>query len=71
MLSGGGLNMGHVVGQSTRDAGQPLSEPLTNKHLISTILHTLFDVGELRITQGVPGEVSRTMSTWDPIPGLL
>ena len=71
LLSGGGLEMGQVIGQSTRDAGQPLTEPITNKHLISTILHTLFHVGELRITQGVPSEVSNNMAGWDPIPGLL
>ena len=71
LLAGGGLSMGQVVGQSTRDAGQPLTEPITNKHLISTILHTLFHVGELRITQGVPSEVTRDMASWEPIPGLL
>lgn len=71
LLSGGGLEMGQVVGQSTRDVGKPLTEPITNKHLIATILHTLFHVGELRITQGVPSEVSSTMAGWDPIPGLL
>jgi len=38
----GGLRGGRVIGQST-------SENLTPKHLISTILHTVFDVGQLRL----------------------
>ena len=49
LLSGGGLNMGQVIGQSKRDGSEPLSEPLTIKHLLSTILHTQFHVGDLRL----------------------
>lgn len=71
LLAGGGLNMGQVIGQSTRDAGEPASEPITKKHLIATILHTLFDVGTLRIQRGIPTEIVRAMETDDPIPGLL
>jgi hypothetical protein len=33
-------------------------------------MHTLFDVGELRVTRGVPAEVLRAAAA-DPIPGLL
>ena len=35
LLSGGGLNMGQVIGQSTRDAGEPHTEPLGIDHLLS------------------------------------
>jgi uncharacterized protein (DUF1501 family) len=49
LLYGGGLRGGQVIGQSTRDGGEPASEKLTPKHLISTILHTVFDVGQLRL----------------------
>jgi uncharacterized protein (DUF1501 family) len=49
LLHGGGLRGGRVVGQSTRDGGDPAGENLTPKHLISTILHTVFDVGRLRL----------------------
>lgn len=69
LLAGGGWKMGQVVGSSTRDAGQPLSEPVTIKHLVSTVLHTLFDVGRLRVTRGVADEVLRAASA-DPIPAL-
>jgi hypothetical protein len=69
LLAGGGLKMGQVIGQSTRDAGMPATEPVRNKHLISTIMHTLFDVGKLRITQGVSREMLQ-LTDHEPIPGL-
>ena len=71
MLSGGGLNMGQVIGQSTRNVGEPLTEPYDIKHLVSTIMHTLFDISELRIAPGVPNDVARALSDWKPIDGLL
>jgi uncharacterized protein (DUF1501 family) len=71
LLAGGGLRMGQVIGQSNREAGEPQSDPVRIPNLIATILHTLFDVGELRLVPGTPREVAQTMTGWDPIPGLL
>jgi hypothetical protein len=71
LLAGGGLNMGQVIGQSNRQAGEPQSDPVRIRNLIGTILHTLFDVGELRLVPGTPREVAQTMTGWEPIPGLL
>jgi uncharacterized protein (DUF1501 family) len=70
LLSGGGLNMGKVIGQSTKDAGEPATEPVRIKNLIATVLHTLFDVSELRLVPGAPREVATIMTGYDPIPGL-
>ncbi len=70
-LYGGGLKMGQVIGQSTRDAGEPLSTPITIENLIATILHTQFNVGELRIQQGLPLEITRQLTAGSPIPGLV
>ena len=70
LLSGGGLEMGRVIGQSTRNAGEPLTEPVTIKNLIATIMHTLLDVGELRIQRGVPTDLARLITEGEPIPGL-
>ena len=70
MVSGGGLPMGQVIGQSARNADVPQTAPIDNKHLIATIMHTLFDVSELRIAQGVPPEIARVAGEWKPIPGL-
>jgi uncharacterized protein (DUF1501 family) len=69
LLAGGGLKMGQVIGQSDRHAGAPASVPVTNQHVIATILHTLFDVGKLRVLRGLPRELAR-LTEWDPIPGL-
>jgi uncharacterized protein (DUF1501 family) len=69
LLAGGGLNMGQVIGQSARTGGEPATDPVRNQNLISTILHTLFDVGKLRVQRGLPTEVQR-MLEWQPIPGL-
>ena len=71
MLSGGGLNMGQVIGQSTRDAGEPLTSPYTVKNLVATVMHTLFDVGQLRIARGVPNDVVRVASAAEPIAELF
>jgi hypothetical protein len=69
LLAGGGLKMGQVIGQSARSGGEPATEPVRIKNLIGTILNTLFDVGQLRVTRGMPREVLQ-MAEWEPIPGL-
>ncbi len=71
LLAGGGLKMGQVVGQSSRDAGEPATQPVTIPNLIATILDTLFDVGELRIAPGVPREIASVMTGYEPIAALL
>ncbi|MBI2823092.1 MAG: DUF1501 domain-containing protein [Planctomycetia bacterium] len=69
LLAGGGLPMGRVIGSSTRDGGQPQTEPVGNRNLVATVLQTLVDPGELRIVRGMPNEVVQA-ATADPIPGL-
>lgn len=71
LLSGGGLQMGQVIGQSDRNAAAPQTTPVRIPHLIGTILHTLFDVGQLRIARGVPTPIANRLSGYEPIPGLL
>jgi uncharacterized protein (DUF1501 family) len=70
MLAGGGLKMGQVIGQSNRQAGEPQTEPIRIQNLIASVLHTLFDVGELRLVPGAPREIAQTMTAWELIPGL-
>jgi hypothetical protein len=69
LLAGGGLKPGQVIGQSDRDAGRPNSEPVRIGNLLSTITHTLFDVGKLRVTRGVARELL-AMADAEPISGL-
>lgn len=66
LLYGGDTPAGQVIGRSTRDGSEPATDRVTTKHLISTILHTLFDVGKLRITAGL-GDVAR-LAEHAPIP---
>jgi hypothetical protein len=63
--------MGRVIGQSTRDAAEPLTEPVTIPHLVATVLHTLFDVGQLRLVPGVPREIVRAATGAAPIDELI
>lgn len=66
MIYGGGMTGGRVIGQSTRDGGQPATDEYTSASLISTILHSVFDVGRLRL-QPALGNISRLAET-SPIP---
>jgi hypothetical protein len=70
LLSGGGLKMGQVIGQSDKQAAKPIDRSHRPEHLLSTILHTVFDVGQLRLEQQVPREVIR-MAEISPIAGVF
>ncbi len=67
LMYGGGLRGGQVIGQSTRDAGEPSTEELTPKHLISTIMNTVFDIGQLRLQPGIPSQILE-LGQAPPIP---
>jgi len=71
LMHGGGIRQGQVIGQSTRDGGQPASEPQGIPNLISSIMHTLFDIGEVRLMPGLPPDVNRVLTESPPIPGLF
>jgi uncharacterized protein (DUF1501 family) len=70
LLAGGGLKVGRVVGQSDQSAGSPATPPVRIKDLVATVLHTLLDVGRVRVTRGMPRELLQ-MAEWAPIPELL
>ena len=70
LLAGGGLPMGRVIGQSTRDGGEPQTAPVTISNLVSTIMHTLLDAGQVRVQRGLPGDLVRIIAEGEPIPGL-
>jgi len=70
LLAGGGLPRGRVYGQSTRDGGDPQSEPVTQENLLGTILNTALDVGKLRLVPGMPNDILR-LTELAPIPDLV
>jgi len=71
LFHGGGLKMGQVIGQSTANAGEPNTEPVTMKNVVGTVMHTLFDVPELRIKSGVPDDVAKVITDSEPIQALV
>lgn len=70
LLVGGGYPAGRVIGRSDRDASAPQSEPITGRHLLGTVLRTLFDVGRLRLVPNLPREFAQVMAGYEGIPGL-
>ncbi|QDU93463.1 DUF1501 domain-containing protein [Lignipirellula cremea] len=71
LLYGGGLRMGQVVGQSDSNASRPATEPYNPGHLLSTIMHTLFDLGQLRLDQSLPRDVAAAIQSGEPILPLM
>jgi hypothetical protein len=70
LLAGGGLKMGQVIGQSDRLAANPSSERYVPRNLMATILHTLLDVGSVRLRTGL-GKAGAAITDGEPIPELL
>lgn len=70
-FAGGGLNMGQVIGRSDNHATKAATKPFRPEHLLSTVMHSLFDIGQLRITRGIPRDVSQVITNGEPIDGLV
>ena len=69
-FAGGGLPMGQVIGRADRRNGEPSDNPISPSMMMGTILHTLFDYGQLRIAQGIPQEIIKHIEDAHPIPEL-
>jgi len=69
ILYGGGMDGGRVIGQSDKNGGEPNSTPYDPSHLISTILRTVMDPGQVRLIPGIPQEVTQLLNR-PPIDGL-
>jgi uncharacterized protein (DUF1501 family) len=71
LLSGGGLRMGQVIGRSNASGSDPATSPIRIQNVIATILHSMMDMGEVRLIPGLPREIAQTMTGWEPIDGLV
>ena len=71
LVSGGGLKMGQVIGASDHQAAEPATRPYNPKHLMNTIMHTLFDLRRLSITDGIPKPVINAIVGGSPIEELV
>jgi hypothetical protein len=56
---GGGMAKGQIIGQATRKNDGPASDPIGLANLQSTLLHALFDVGQMRLDTAVPRDLAR------------
>lgn len=66
LIYGGGAPAGKIVGQSTRDAGEPATDAVGPAHLISTILRTVIDPAVLRLFPEFPDAIGK-LANHDPI----
>jgi len=57
LLYGAGFEQGRAIGSSDKMGGEPADNPLDPSHLISTIMNTMFNIGELRLVSGIPSQV--------------
>lgn len=71
MLYGGGLRTGQVIGRSTRDGGEPASDPVGMDALTATILQRLIDPVEARLVDGLPPDLLTVLTGASPIRQLV
>ena len=70
-FAGGGLKMGQVIGSSDKRNGEPASSPVDPAMMMGTILHTLFDIGKLRVARGLSSDLAGLINNQKTIPGLV
>jgi hypothetical protein len=70
LLSGGGLKMGQVIGESDKNAANPAADPQTPANLLATVMRTVLDVNEIRTMTNI-GKTADIVTGGTPIPGLL
>ena len=70
-FAGGGLRMGQVIGKSARGADVPGTDPISTSELMATVMHTLFDAGQLRLRQGLPRNLTGVIENSQPIQELF
>lgn len=71
VLAGGGLRVGQVIGESTRDGGNPNTAPYRPSHLMSTVMRALsLDPTGLRLRPNLSPEITR-MAEADPISEVI
>jgi uncharacterized protein (DUF1501 family) len=71
VFAGAGVRPGQVIGQSSWDCAVPASEPYDLSNLMGTIMHSLFDVGQLRLQRGAPSELIRAIESAKPIEPVI
>jgi uncharacterized protein (DUF1501 family) len=62
VFAGGGLNHGQVVGASDTRGGEPADAGYSIDDLHATVMHALFDVGQMRLDSALPKIVQERAS---------
>jgi len=71
MVAGGGLNMGQVIGRTDANGGVATSNQYLPKHLLATVMQTIFDPSEARLVSGLPTEIAQVINSAPPIKELF
>ena len=71
VFAGGGLRHGQVIGQSDRRGGEPAGDAITIDDFHATIMHTLFDVAQMRLDVSMPRQIIDRATRGRPIHQLF
>ena len=71
VIAGGGLKMGQVIGKSDSTASKPVTKTYTPANLFSTVMHYLFDLGQLRLRADLNRDIKSAVENHDVIEELL
>ena len=63
--------MGQVIGRSNAKAEKPATRPITPGDMMTTILHTVFDVGKMRLDSTIPRVPGQLVLDGTPIKELF
>jgi uncharacterized protein (DUF1501 family) len=69
-FAGGGICDGQIIGQAARGNDSPATDPLSPADVMATVMHWLFDIGQLRLSRGVPRGLLSQLERNRPIAGL-
>lgn len=61
LVAGGGLRMGQVIGRSDSIGDRPTTTPYRPANLFATVMHFLFDVGQLRLRTDINRDIKAAM----------
>lgn len=67
VFAGGGLKHGQIVGDSDHRGAQPATESITIDDLHATLMHTLFDVGQMRLDVSLTPRIQDRAQRGTPI----
>ena len=69
-FAGGGVH-GQIIGRSAPKNDIPATDPIDASRLMATVMHSMFDIGKLRLASGIPKELVRLIESGEPIHELV